>query len=264
MAMRSSLSHINPLISHPFTIPSLPLPLRALSPHRPRLPLSPPPRPPPPPAAPTNTPNPRRRLTPQHWQRGSGNQCGVPVRRLRLGFMRMPMWCGGRSIGIMRHLMEQDDYEVLRMVGRGKYSEVFAEVRSSDDRKCVVKILKPVKKKKARCSIRSNIWTSWILKLGCMANEFFYHSQLGHEQNFITRGKSTMFVLHQGTLKVQNCLLIYKITTTHIRKEPFFYGHYDQLVKIAKAVDFLEKLLNTIIKKGSLLRKQWHILIFTR
>ncbi|KAG2259185.1 hypothetical protein Bca52824_078479 [Brassica carinata] len=42
----------------------------------------------------------------------------------------------------------QDDYEVVRKVGRGKYSEVFEGIHATDDEKCVIKILKPVKKKK--------------------------------------------------------------------------------------------------------------------
>jgi hypothetical protein len=33
-------------------------------------------------------------------------------------------------------------------VGRGKYSEVFEGVHCTDNEKCVIKILKPVKKKK--------------------------------------------------------------------------------------------------------------------
>ena len=37
-----------------------------------------------------------------------------------------------------------------RKVGRGKYSEVFAGVNVNTGDKCIVKILKPVKKKKAR------------------------------------------------------------------------------------------------------------------
>ncbi|KAM0842143.1 hypothetical protein ACQ4PT_058543 [Festuca glaucescens] len=43
---------------------------------------------------------------------------------------------------------EQDDYEVVRKVGRGKYSEVFEGVNVTNDERCVIKILKPVKKKK--------------------------------------------------------------------------------------------------------------------
>lgn len=43
---------------------------------------------------------------------------------------------------------DQDDYEVVRKVGRGKYSEVFEGIHITDTEKCVIKILKPVKKKK--------------------------------------------------------------------------------------------------------------------
>nr|GMD49722.1 casein kinase II subunit alpha-2-like [Ipomoea batatas] len=43
---------------------------------------------------------------------------------------------------------EQDDYEVVRKVGRGKYSEVFEGIHSTNNEKCIIKILKPVKKKK--------------------------------------------------------------------------------------------------------------------
>lgn len=48
----------------------------------------------------------------------------------------------------------QDDYEVIRKVGRGKYSEVFegVDVRAGD--RCVIKILKPVMKKKIKREIK--------------------------------------------------------------------------------------------------------------
>merc|ERR1719446_1504954 len=48
----------------------------------------------------------------------------------------------------------QDDYEVLRKIGRGKYSEVFEGVFVTTGDKCVVKILKPVQKKKIKREIR--------------------------------------------------------------------------------------------------------------
>ncbi|KAG6535168.1 hypothetical protein ZIOFF_000130 [Zingiber officinale] len=47
---------------------------------------------------------------------------------------------------------EQDDYEVVRKVGRGKYSEVFEGVHITNNEKCIIKILKPVKKKKLGAS----------------------------------------------------------------------------------------------------------------
>eukprot|EP01111_Echinosteliopsis_oligospora_P000937 TRINITY_DN1116_c0_g1_i1.p1 TRINITY_DN1116_c0_g1~~TRINITY_DN1116_c0_g1_i1.p1 ORF type:complete len:354 (+),score=78.83 TRINITY_DN1116_c0_g1_i1:80-1141(+) len=51
---------------------------------------------------------------------------------------------------------EQDDYELVKKVGRGKYSEVFEGVcvGNNTDDKCVIKILKPVKKKKIKREIK--------------------------------------------------------------------------------------------------------------
>jgi len=47
-----------------------------------------------------------------------------------------------------------DDYEIVRKVGRGKYSEVFEGVCITNNEKCIIKILKPVKKKKIRREIK--------------------------------------------------------------------------------------------------------------
>lgn len=49
---------------------------------------------------------------------------------------------------------DQEDYEVVRKIGRGKYSEVFAGVNVVNNTKCVIKILKPVKKKKIKREIK--------------------------------------------------------------------------------------------------------------
>ena len=48
----------------------------------------------------------------------------------------------------------QSDYEVVRKIGRGKYSEVFEGFNTVNSQKCVVKILKPVKKKKIKREIK--------------------------------------------------------------------------------------------------------------
>ncbi|EER08802.1 casein kinase ii, alpha chain, putative, partial [Perkinsus marinus ATCC 50983] len=48
----------------------------------------------------------------------------------------------------------QDNYEVVRKIGRGKYSEVFEGIRVPTGEKCVIKILKPVKKKKIKREIK--------------------------------------------------------------------------------------------------------------
>lgn len=49
---------------------------------------------------------------------------------------------------------DQDDYEVIRKVGRGKYSEVFEGVNSRTGQPVVIKVLKPVKKKKIKREIK--------------------------------------------------------------------------------------------------------------
>jgi len=49
---------------------------------------------------------------------------------------------------------DQEDYEVVRKVGRGKYSEVFEGINIQNNERCIVKILKPVKKKKIKREIK--------------------------------------------------------------------------------------------------------------
>ena len=48
----------------------------------------------------------------------------------------------------------QDDYQLVRKLGRGKYSEVFKAFNVISNQKCVVKTLKPVKKKKIKREIK--------------------------------------------------------------------------------------------------------------
>lgn len=49
---------------------------------------------------------------------------------------------------------DQDNYEVVRKVGRGKYSDVFEGICVTNNEKCIIKILKPVKKKKIKREIK--------------------------------------------------------------------------------------------------------------
>lgn len=53
-----------------------------------------------------------------------------------------------RACFVLLACREQDGYEVLRKVGKGKYSEVFEGLRTGSEERCVIKILKPVRKKK--------------------------------------------------------------------------------------------------------------------
>ncbi|XP_039009357.1 casein kinase II subunit alpha-2-like [Hibiscus syriacus] len=49
---------------------------------------------------------------------------------------------------------DQDDYDVARKVGRGKYSEVFEGINVNNNERCIIKILKPVRKKKIKREIK--------------------------------------------------------------------------------------------------------------
>mmetsp|Transcript_16029 Transcript_16029/g.14008 ORF Transcript_16029/g.14008 Transcript_16029/m.14008 type:complete len:341 (+) Transcript_16029:7-1029(+) len=48
----------------------------------------------------------------------------------------------------------QDGYELIKKIGRGKYSEVYEGIDSKNDNRIVVKILKPVKDEKIRREIK--------------------------------------------------------------------------------------------------------------
>ncbi|KAF8822017.1 CMGC kinase, CK2 family [Cardiosporidium cionae] len=49
---------------------------------------------------------------------------------------------------------QPDNYEIVRKIGRGKYSDVFEGIDTARNIKCVFKILKPVKKKKVKREIK--------------------------------------------------------------------------------------------------------------
>jgi casein kinase II subunit alpha len=48
----------------------------------------------------------------------------------------------------------QEDYEVIKKVGRGKYSEVFKGYNARNAEFCIIKVLKPVKKRKIKREIK--------------------------------------------------------------------------------------------------------------
>jgi casein kinase II subunit alpha len=48
----------------------------------------------------------------------------------------------------------QDNYEIIKKVGRGKYSEVFLGINTANQSKCIIKVLKPIKKKKIKREVK--------------------------------------------------------------------------------------------------------------
>jgi casein kinase II subunit alpha len=48
----------------------------------------------------------------------------------------------------------QENYEIIKKVGRGKYSEVFQGINIQNNTYCVIKVLKPIKKKKIKREIK--------------------------------------------------------------------------------------------------------------
>lgn len=74
---------------------------------------------------------------------------------------------------------EQDDYEVVRKVGRGKYSEVFEGLHTTDNEKCVIKILKPVKKKKVYSFFFALYFTTFLWMFCLLFHDFSYSRLLG-------------------------------------------------------------------------------------
>ncbi|XP_049848766.1 uncharacterized protein LOC126316714 [Schistocerca gregaria] len=47
-----------------------------------------------------------------------------------------------------------DNYEVIKRIGRGKYSDVFEGINVVSNKKCIIKVLKPTKNKKIRREIK--------------------------------------------------------------------------------------------------------------
>ena len=61
----------------------------------------------------------------------------------------------------------QENYEIIKKIGRGKYSEVYEGINNTNNERIVIKILKPVKKTK----IRREIKILQTIKLGLSREE---------------------------------------------------------------------------------------------
>lgn len=65
---------------------------------------------------------------------------------------------------------------MVRKVGRGKYSEVFEGINIVNNQKCIIKILKPVKKKKARARRMHPLCSACFLVHACQNGHCFVSS----------------------------------------------------------------------------------------
>merc|ERR1711976_952956 len=156
------------------------------------------------------------------------------------------------------HVVEwgnQDDYQLVRKLGRGKYSEVFEAINITNNEKCVVKTLKPVKKKKIKREIKilENLrgGTNIITLLGVVKDPvsrtpaliFEHVNNTDFKQLYQTLTDYDIRYYLYELLKALDysldmwslgCMLASMI----FRKEPFFHGHdnYDQLVRIGKVL----------------------------
>merc|ERR1712232_674131 len=157
----------------------------------------------------------------------------------------------------------QDDYEIVRKVGRGKYSEVFEGVNVKKNERCIIKILKPVKKKKIRREIKilQNLCEGQnIIQLLDVVRDpqsntpsliFEYVDNVDFKvlyptfKDYDVRVASRYFKGPELLVDMQDydysldiwgfgCMFAGMI----FKKEPFFHGHdnQDQLVKIAKVL----------------------------
>ncbi|KAG7972263.1 hypothetical protein I3843_07G174000 [Carya illinoinensis] len=173
---------------------------------------------------------------------------------------------------------DQDDYEVVRKVGRGKYKEVFEGINVPSNEKCIIKILKPVKKKKIKREVKilQNLCGGpnvvklldivrdqhsktpslmkkherEIKKYLCLSTLEYCHSQgIMHrdvkphnvmiDHEMYFKGPELLVDLQDYDYSLD----MWSLGCMFAGMEPFFYGHenHDQLFKIAKLNAYLNK-----------------------
>ncbi|KAG7229822.1 hypothetical protein INR49_012471 [Caranx melampygus] len=168
----------------------------------------------------------------------------------------------------------QEDYQLVRKLGRGKYSEVFEAINITNNEKVVVKILKPVKKKKIKREIKilenlrggtniirlvdtvkDPVSRTPALVFECINNTDFkelYQKLTDYDIRFYMYELLKLRLIDWGLAEFYHpsqeynmydysldmwslgCMLASMI----FQKEPFFHGqdNYDQLVRIAKVL----------------------------
>nr|XP_054496539.1 casein kinase II subunit alpha' isoform X4 [Agelaius phoeniceus] len=166
----------------------------------------------------------------------------------------------------------QDDYQLVRKLGRGKYSEVFEAINITNNERVVVKILKPVKKKKIKREVKilenlrggTNIInlidtvkdpvsktpalvfeyinnTDFKLRLIDWGLAEFYHPAQEYNVRVASRyfkGPELLVDYQMYDYSLDMWSLGCMLASMIFRKEPFFHGqdNYDQLVRIAKVL----------------------------
>ena len=60
----------------------------------------------------------------------------------------------GKLLVSLIFFRSQENYEIIKKIGRGKYSEVYEGINTQNNDRIVIKILKPVKKTKIRREIK--------------------------------------------------------------------------------------------------------------
>uniref|UniRef100_A0AAQ6ACY1 non-specific serine/threonine protein kinase n=1 Tax=Amphiprion ocellaris TaxID=80972 RepID=A0AAQ6ACY1_AMPOC len=176
------------------------------------------------------------------------------------------------------HVVEwgnQDDYQLVRKLGRGKYSEVFEAINITNNEKVVVKILKPVKKKKIKREIKilenlrggPNIISLLdIVKDPVSRTPALVFEHVNNTDFKVKIGHYIIMGIMHRDVKPHNVMIDHEhrkmydysldmwslgcmLASMIFRKEPFFHGHdnYDQLVRIAKVLgtedlyDYIDK-----------------------
>eukprot|EP00095_Tigriopus_kingsejongensis_P007074 maker-scaffold912_size81766-snap-gene-0.15 protein:Tk07074 transcript:maker-scaffold912_size81766-snap-gene-0.15-mRNA-1 annotation:"hypothetical protein DAPPUDRAFT_223674" len=167
------------------------------------------------------------------------------------------------------HVVEwgnQDDFQLVRKLGRGKYSEVFESINVTNNEKCVVKTLKPTL---TDYDIRYYLYEllkalDYCHSMGIMHRDVKPHNvMIDHENRklrlidwglaeFYHPGQEYNVRVASRYFKGPELLVDYQmydysldmwslgcmLASMIFRKEPFFHGHdnYDQLVRIAKVL----------------------------